>query len=141
MQSTRQSVSSALGGLSSAVFLREHWQKRPLLIRQAVPGFAGIIGRDDFLNLATRTDATSRLVIQHPRRRRSRWERHDGPFGGLDAGMLPRSHWTLLVNNVESLVPGGWELLDRFSFIPAARTDDLMVSYAADGGSVGPHDD
>jgi 50S ribosomal protein L16 3-hydroxylase len=55
--------------------------------------------------------------------------------------MLPRSHWTLLVNGVETLVPGGWEILRAFSFIPAARRDDLMVSYAADGGSVGPHDD
>ena len=134
-------ASSILGGLSSSAFLRDYWQKRPLLVRQAFPGFAGIIGRDAFLRLATRADATSRLVIHHPRRRRSRWERHDGPFGGLDAGMLPRSHWTLLVNGVESLVPGGWEILSAFDFIPAARRDDLMISYAADGGSVGPHDD
>src|SRR4029077_8666159 len=69
------------------------------------------------------------------------WERHDGPFGALETGMLPPSHWTLLVNGVESLVPGGWEILRAFSFIPAARRDDLMVSYAADGGTVGPHDD
>jgi 50S ribosomal protein L16 3-hydroxylase len=55
--------------------------------------------------------------------------------------MLPASHWTLLVHGVESLVPGGWELLSRFGFIPAARVDDLMISYAAAGGSVGPHDD
>ena len=122
-------------------FLRDHWQKRPLLIRQAMPGFRGIIGRDAFLKLATRAEARSRLVIHHPQRRRDRWERHDGPFGGLDAGMLPRRAWTLLVNSVESLVPGGWELLNAFSFIPAARVDDLMISYAADGGSVGPHDD
>jgi len=136
------SAPALLGGLSPERFLRDHWQKRPLLIRQAVPGFAGIIDRDAFLTLATRADATSRLVIHHPRRRgRARWERHDGPFGGLDASMLPRSHWTLLVNAVETLVPGGWELLRAFSFIPAARRDDLMVSYAADGGSVGPHDD
>jgi 50S ribosomal protein L16 3-hydroxylase len=131
-----------LGALSPATFLRRHWQKRPLLVRQALPGFAGLIGRDAFLRLATRPDARSRLIIQHPRRGpRARWERHDGPFGALDAGMLPKSHWTLLVNGVESLVPGGWELLRAFSFIPAARTDDLMVSYATGGGSVGPHDD
>jgi 50S ribosomal protein L16 3-hydroxylase len=55
--------------------------------------------------------------------------------------MLPEKHWTLLVNGIESLVPGGWEILRAFSFLPAARVDDLMVSYAADGGSVGPHDD
>jgi 50S ribosomal protein L16 3-hydroxylase len=131
-----------LGGMSTRAFLCDHWQKRPLLVRQALPGFRGIVGRDEFLALATRSDATSRLVIHHPNRRpRARWERHDGPFGGLDIGMLPRSHWTLLVNGVESLVPGGWPLLRAFSFIPAARTDDLMVSCAGDGGTVGPHDD
>jgi 50S ribosomal protein L16 3-hydroxylase len=132
---------SLLGGLTPQTFLRDHWQKRPLLVRQAFPGFAGIIDRDAFLDLATRDDATSRLVIEHPRRRQARWERHDGPFGGLDAAMLPASHWTLLVHGVESLIPGGWEILRAFDFIPAARVDDLMVSYAASGGSVGPHDD
>jgi 50S ribosomal protein L16 3-hydroxylase len=132
---------SILGGLSPAAFLRHHWHKRPLLVRQAFPRFAGIVGRDQFLGLASRPDATSRLVLHHPRRRRGRWERHDGPFGALEASMLPASHWTLLVHGVESLVPGGWEVLRPFSFIPAARVDDLMISYAADGGSVGPHDD
>jgi 50S ribosomal protein L16 3-hydroxylase len=133
-------MSSVLGGRSAASFLREHWQKRPLLIRQALPGFAGILDRDALLALATRSDAVSRLVLEHPRRR-ARWERHDGPFGELDARMLPATHWTLLVHGVESLVRGGWELLRAFSFIPAARIDDLMVSYAAPAGSVGPHDD
>jgi 50S ribosomal protein L16 3-hydroxylase len=133
-------MTSILGGLSPAAFLRDHWQKRPLLVRQAFPGFAGILDPDALLGLAVRGDATSRLVLEHPRRR-ARWERHDGPFLGLDASMLPATHWTLLVHGVESLVPGGWELLRAFSFIPAARIDDLMVSYAADGGSVGPHDD
>ncbi len=133
-------MQSVLGDLAAATFLRDYWQKRPLLVRQAIPGFAGIVERDELLALATRAEATSRLVIEHPRRR-SRWERHDGPFGALDATMLPPSRWTLLVHGVESLVPGGWELLGRFSFIPSARIDDLMVSYAADGGGVGPHDD
>ena len=132
---------SVLGALSPSRFLRDHWQKRPLLVRQAFPGFAGIVDRDGLLRLATRGDATSRLVIHHPRARRARWERHDGPFGGLEAAMLPPSHWTLLVHGVESLLPGGWEILRRFSFLPMARIDDLMISYAVDGGSVGPHDD
>jgi len=136
-------MTSILAGLSPSAFLRDYWQKRPLLIRQAFPGFAGIIGRDRFLDLATRADCRSRLIIQHPhaRRRRAQWERHDGPFGALDPSMLPGSHWTLLVNSVESLVPGGWEILSAFSMIPRARIDDLMVSYAADGGGVGAHDD
>jgi 50S ribosomal protein L16 3-hydroxylase len=134
-------VTAVLGGMSPATFLRDYWQKRPLLIRQAVPGFGGILDRDAFLALALREDATSRLVIQHPRRKKSRWERHDGPFEALDASLLPPSHWTLLIHGIESLVPGGWELLRSFSFIPSARIDDLMVSYASDGGTVGPHDD
>jgi 50S ribosomal protein L16 3-hydroxylase len=134
-------MTALLGGLAPRAFLAEHWQKRPLLVRQAIPGFDGIVGRDQLLALATREDATSRLVIEHPKRRRGRWERHDGPFAGLSASMLPASHWTLLVHGVESLVPGGWELLRRFDFLPAARIDDLMMSYAAEGGGVGPHDD
>jgi 50S ribosomal protein L16 3-hydroxylase len=133
-------MTSILGGLSPAAFLRDYWQKRPLLIRQALPGFTGFLDRDKIFQLAMRGDATSRLVLEHPRRR-SRWERHDGPFGGLDATMLPESHWTVLIHGVESLVRGGWELLHQFDFIPAARIDDLMVSYAAPGGSVGPHVD
>jgi 50S ribosomal protein L16 3-hydroxylase len=137
-----KAVGPLLGGLTPNAFLRTHWQKRPLLVRQAIPGFRGILSRDAFLALATRDDARSRLVIHHPRRAPARrWERHDGPFGALEADMLPARGWTLLVNSVESLIPGGWEILRRFAFLPAARTDDLMVSYAADGGSVGPHDD
>jgi 50S ribosomal protein L16 3-hydroxylase len=134
-------MTSVLGGMAPAAFLRTHWQKKPLLVRQAVPGFKGIVERDQLLELATRDHTTSRLVIHHPRRKKDRWERHDGPFGGLDAAMLPPKSWTLLVHGLESLIPGGWELLRSFSFIPSARIDDLMVSYAADGGSVGPHDD
>jgi 50S ribosomal protein L16 3-hydroxylase len=143
MTSTAQTSARAalLGGMTPATFLRDHWQKRPLLVRQALPGFRGIVDRDAFLALATREDATSRLILQHPRKKRGRWERHDGPFGGLDASMLPRSHWTLLVHGLESLVLGGWELLRHFDFIPSARVDDLMVSFATDGGGVGPHDD
>src|SRR3954454_8291601 len=133
---------SLLGGMTPATFLREHWQKRPLLVRQAIPGFRGIVSRDALLALATRDDARSRLVIHHPRRAPARrWERHDGPFGALEADMLPARGWTLLVNSVETLIQGGWDILRRFSFLPAARVDDLMVSYAAPGGSVGPHDD
>jgi 50S ribosomal protein L16 3-hydroxylase len=135
-------VTTLLGGMKPAAFLRDHWQKRPLLVRQAIPGFAGIVDRDRFLSLATRTDGTAKLILEHPRRPPARrWERHDGPFASLDASMLPRSHWTLLVHGVQALLPGGWEILREFSFIPTARIDDLMISYAADQGGVGPHDD
>ena len=130
-----------LGGASPAAFLRTAWQKRPRLIRQAVPGFRGLVDRRALFSLATRADVTSRLVVDHGPGRARRWERHDGPFGALGARMLPTRGWTLLVHGLEGLVRGGWELLRAFSFVPAARVDDLMVSYAADGGSVGPHDD
>ena len=137
-----RAMTSILGRLSPAAFMRDYWQKKPLLVRQALPGFAGLVDRDALFGVATRSDATSRLVIEHPRRRGpAHWERHDGPFGGLDAAMLPPTHWTLLVHGIERLVPGGWELLRHFSFLPAARIDDVMVSYAAPGGSVGPHED
>lgn len=131
-------MTSLLGGMAPAAFLRDHWQKRPLLVRQAIPGFAGLLDRDALLKLTTREDVTSRLVIDHGG---GRWERHDGPFDALTAGMLPKTHWTVLVHGIESLVPGAWELLHHFFFLPAARIDDLMVSYATKGGSVGPHDD
>ncbi len=128
-------MTAILGGLAPARFLRDYWHKRPLLVRQAIPGFAGLLDRDSLLSLAARPDAISRLVM-----RRKRWSRYDGPFE-LSASALPRSNWTVLVHGIESLIPGGWELLRQFSFIPSARIDDLMVSYAAPGGSVGPHED
>ncbi|HTM21728.1 MAG TPA: cupin domain-containing protein [Kofleriaceae bacterium] len=135
-------MKSILGALTPARFLKLHWQKRPLLVRGALPQYRGIVRRDEFLALAGREDVTSRLVIEHPKRQGAgRWERHDGPLRGLSTRSLPASGWTLLVHGIESLVPGGWELLRAFSFLPAARIDDLMVSYATPGGSVGPHDD
>jgi 50S ribosomal protein L16 3-hydroxylase len=127
-----------LGGMSARVFLRDHWQKRPLLVRQAVPDFRGLVDRDQVLALANRSDANSKLILKLPR---GRWESHEGPFVDLRADALPTDRWTVLVHGLESLVPGGWEVLSRFSFLPAARIEDLMVSYAADGGTVGPHDD
>ncbi len=133
-------TTTVLGGLSVAAFLTRHWQKKPLLVRGAIPGFSGFLDARQLFALAARADAVSRLVIERPRRRQ-RWELHEGPFADLSAGALPASHWTLLVQGVEGLVPGGWELLRAFSFLPAARVDDLMISYAAPHGSVGAHVD
>lgn len=139
-----------LGGISPATFLRTYWQKRPLLVRGAVPGFAGLVDVDELAALAGRDDVQSRLVVDHaashPGRgrrapRRGRWELHDGPLLGLDVDQMPARGWTFLVQGLEALVPGGWDLLRRFDFLPAARVDDVMVSWAAPGGSVGPHDD
>lgn len=110
-------MTSLLGGITPAAFVREHWQKRPLLIRQAIPGFKGILDREQLFRLAERSDAVSRLLVEHPKRRQKRWELHQGPFAEIDHASLPKSHWTLLVQGVERLMPGGWELLQRF-FVP-----------------------
>jgi 50S ribosomal protein L16 3-hydroxylase len=133
-------VSAILGGLSPATFLRKHWQKKPLLVRQAFPGFAGLTTIEHMRDLAERDDVRARLVMEKPKRKRERWALAEGPFE-LELGGLPPTHWTLVVEGLEHLVPGAWDLLRAFSFLPAARIDDLMVSYAAPGGSVGPHDD
>src|SRR5258705_8631034 len=124
-----------LGGLSPQVFLRRHWQKRPLLVRRALPGFRGVIGKRALFALAARNDIESRLV----ERRGKRWRVTQGPLTRLppaDAG-----NWTLLVNGVNCYSAAAERLLRRFAFVPQARLDDLMVSYAAPGGGVGPHFD
>ncbi len=126
-----------LGGLSAQEFLREYWQKRPLLIRQAVPGFRGFVSPRRLAALACRDDAQARLVSH----RRGRWRMQRGPFTESSFERLPRTHWTLLVQEVNHHLDAAWELLQRFDFIPAARLDDLMVSYAAPHGGVGPHVD
>ena len=126
-----------LGGLTATQFLRRHWQKKPLLVRQAIPGFAGLLSRDALFSLAARDDVESRLVL----RQRGRWSLAHGPFRRSDLRALPARGWTLLVQGVNLHVAAGDALLRRFDFIPYARLDDLMVSFAAPGGGVGPHFD
>ncbi len=129
-----------LGGLSPQVFLRRHWQKRPLLVRRALPGFSGVIGKRALFALAARDDIESRLVIQ----RANRWRVTHGPLERSGLTRLARSstrNWTLLVNGVNYYSDAADRLLRRFSFIPQARLDDVMVSYAVPGGGVGPHFD
>ena len=129
-----------LGGLSPQVFLRRHWQKRPLLVRRALPGFSGVIGKRALFALAARDDIESRLVT----RRDKRWRVTNGPLERSGLTRLARSStrsWTLLVNGVNYYSAAADHLLRRFSFIPQARLDDVMVSYAVPGGGVGPHFD
>jgi 50S ribosomal protein L16 3-hydroxylase len=126
-----------LDGAAAARFLHRHWQRRPLLIRQAIAGFRRILSWPEFLALATRDDVESRLVV----RERGRWTLAHGPFRRRDFRALPERNWTLLVQGVNLHVAAADALLRRFSFIPYARLDDLMVSYAAPGGGVGPHFD
>jgi 50S ribosomal protein L16 3-hydroxylase len=126
-----------LGGLSAKNFLSRFWQKKPLLIRDAIPGFTGIIQPPELFRLAGRDDVESRIV----RHRGGRWTLTHGPFALADIGRQPKSAWTLLVQGVNFFHPPADALLRRFDFIPHARLDDVMVSYAAPGGGVGPHVD
>lgn len=126
-----------LGGLTPRRFLERHWQKRPLLVRNAIAGFAGLLGPDELMALACRDEVEARVVI----RRAGRWEVRHGPFQPRFFRRLPARGWTLLVQDVNHFVAAGRELLQRFDFIPYFRLDDLMLSYAPAGGGVGPHFD
>lgn len=126
-----------LGGLSPAQFLRDYWQKKPLLIRQAVPGFNGLLPRDALLALSARDDVESRFVAHDARD----WTLESGPLPSRLLKRSRRSAWTVLVQGLNLLLPQAEALMRRFDFIPYARLDDVMVSYATDGGGVGPHFD
>lgn len=130
-------INTLLGGLSPSRFLRDVWHKRPLLIRNALPGFAGLLSPDDMQKLACREDVESRLIQGSG----TRWQLDHGPLRKSDFRRLPKTGWTLLVQSLNHVLPAADELLARFNFIPHARLDDLMVSYAVPGGSVGPHFD
>ncbi|HEY0336200.1 MAG TPA: cupin domain-containing protein [Burkholderiales bacterium] len=124
-------------GLTRAEFMRQHWQKNPLVALNALPEYAKAIGRAELIALAQREDVESRIVRKAGRE----WHLKNGPFTRRDFSRLPRSGWTLLVQGVEQTLWKGARLLREFAFIPYARLDDLMVSYAAPGGGVGPHFD
>ena len=126
-----------LGTLSTAAFLRRHWQKRPLFVRGAIADCGAWLQPAGLFELATRDDVESRLVM----RTRNRWTVQHGPFRRTQLRYMPARGWTLLVQGMEQLQSEATELLQKFSFIPHARLDDLMVSYAPPGGGVGPHFD
>lgn len=126
-----------LGKLSRAAFLRGHWQKQPLFVPGAIPDCGAWLRPSSLFALAARDDVQSRLVM----RTRNRWTLQHGPFSRSVLRGLPASGWTLLVQGVDQHVAQAIDLLKFFSFIPHARLDDLMVSYAPPGGGVGPHFD
>ncbi|RPJ47703.1 MAG: cupin domain-containing protein [Betaproteobacteria bacterium] len=128
---------SFLNGLTPAQFLHRYWQKKPLLARASLLRFAPLITHRDLLDLARSPDAESRLII----RTGGRWQVTHGPFTRRDFAQLPARNWTLLVQGVNHVLPQAQALLAEFAFIPYARLDDLMVSYAPPGGGVGPHFD
>lgn len=127
-----------LGGLTAREFLRDYWQKKPLLVRQAFSDFESPIEPDELAGLALEEEVESRLVLEHGERP---WELRRGPFAEDTFASLPERDWTLLVQAVDQFVPEVAELLEHFRFLPSWRIDDVMISYAAPGGSVGPHFD
>ena len=128
-----------LGEMPLDTFLSEYWQKKPLLIRNALPEIISPIAADVLAGLACEEGVESRLVIQGETE--DEWDLKHGPFNDEIFSSLPESHWTLLVQAVDHWVPEAASLLELFNFIPRWRIDDLMMSYASDGGGVGPHYD
>ncbi len=126
-----------LGGLSPQQFMRRHWQKKPLLVRRAWPEVQPPLPRQALFALAAQDDVEARLVVQ----RGDTLTMKRGPLARRALPPLAEPGWTLLVQGLDLHVPAAHEMLSRFRFVPDARLDDLMVSYASDGGGVGPHTD
>ncbi len=126
-----------LGGLTPRRFMREYWQKQPLFVPNALPGFSGTLDADELAGLACEELADSRIVLHDPEQHC--WQLRRGPFDEQDFARLPAENWTLLVTDVDKWHADTEALLERIDFIPRWRVDDVMISYAAPGGSVGPH--
>jgi 50S ribosomal protein L16 3-hydroxylase len=126
-----------LGGLTPEQFMRRHWHKRPLLIRQAVPGIEPLVPRAGLFDLASRDDVESRLIVHQG----DGWSLKPGPLPRRALPPLSQPGWTVLVQGVDLHVEPVHRLMQQFRFVPQARLDDLMISYATDGGGVGPHFD
>ena len=124
-----------LGGLSPDRFMRRHWQKKPLLIRQAWPGVQPPIDRAGLFDLAGAEGVESRLVTQFG----GDWRLKHGPFTRRQLPPVKQPGWTLLVQGLDLHLDAAHAMLAPFRFVPEARLDDLMISYATDGGGVGPH--
>jgi 50S ribosomal protein L16 3-hydroxylase len=126
-----------LGGLTPAQFMKRHWQKKPLLVRNAIPGMKPLLAPRELFALAAREEVESRLVVREGRS----WRMRRGPFARRALPSLQQPAWTLLVQGVDLHDARAHSLLHSFGFLPAARLDDLMISYASDTGGVGPHFD
>lgn len=127
-----------LGGISAEVFLRDYWQKKPLLIRKAIPDFVSPLDGNDLAGLSLEDMVESRIVLEHGA---TPWELKQGPFDDDTYSTLPERDWTLLVQAVDQFSPDVAEVLESFKFLPNWRIDDVMISFAVPGGSVGPHYD
>lgn len=126
-----------LGGLTAAQFMRRHWQKKPLLVRQAIPQFEPPVLRAELFALAAEETVESRLVQLV----KGAWKLRHGPFTRRALPTLQQPDWTLLVQGVDLHNDAVHALMQQFRFVPEARLDDLMISYASNGGGVGPHFD
>ncbi len=126
-----------LGGLSPQTFMRRHWQKKPLLIRQALPGVQSPLSRMQMFAMAEQDDVDSRLIVN----KQNKWSLKHGPLTRRQLPPMAQSGWTLLLQGVDLQTTAAHQLLSKFRFVPDARLDDLMMSYATDGGGVGPHFD
>ncbi|MDD3017560.1 MAG: cupin domain-containing protein [Comamonas sp.] len=127
-----------LGNISATQFMRTYWHKKPLLVRQAIPSFQPVLGRAELLNLAGQDGVEARLVQQLGD---GQWSLMHGPLARRRLPRLDQSGWTVLVQGVDLHVQAAHELLQQFRFVPDARLDDLMISFATDQGGVGPHFD
>ena len=126
-----------LAGLTPAQFMRRHWQKKPLLVRAAIPGFAPALSRAELLKLASNEEVETRLIVKN----NDSWQMKHGPFTARNLPARSRPGWTLLLQAMDSHSSSIHQLLGQFRFVPDARLDDVMVSLASTGGGVGPHFD
>jgi 50S ribosomal protein L16 3-hydroxylase len=128
---------SLLGDITPAQFMRRYWQKKPLLVRQAIPQFVAPVQRAEMFALAAQEGVESRLIQLNE----GAWKMRHGPFVRRALPALNKPDWTLLVQGVDLHNDAVHALLQQFRFVPEARLDDLMISYASNGGGVGPHFD
>lgn len=126
-----------LGGLTPAQFMKRYWHRKPLLVRQAIPGFQPCVGRTELVEMAAREEVESRLIVHCDKG----WTMRHGPLSRRSLPPFSQKKWTFLVQGVDLHHEGVHHLMQQFRFVPDARLDDLMISYATDGGGVGPHFD
>ena len=132
-----------LGPIPIEEFFAQYWQKKPLFIKNALPDLYQL-DADLLAGYSLEDGVESRLIVETPKQQNgfnSDWDVFHGPLEEEDFAELPASHWTLLVQSVNQLCPEINALLHQFRFVPNWRLDDVMVSFASDGGSVGPHFD
>lgn len=127
-----------LGGLTASQFMRKHWHKKPLLVRQAIPGFKAPIPRARLLAMAGEEGVESRLIQQLDG---DNWKLSHGPLSRRSLPALTKPGWSVLVQGVDMHDAKAHALLQQFRFVPEVRLDDLMISFATDKGGVGPHFD